>query len=153
MNLANFINLTNMELGLILVEASIIGLAFVMLRYFRRNRNLLSNQRKNPILSDRLMDLSRESEAVCQSLADNLEEKKEIANRLMTRLDERIRTLQALLGNEAENSSLPQEKAKPLDAEICKMAEAGYEVAEIARQLQLSKGEVQLTLDLKRFRQ
>jgi hypothetical protein len=33
------------------------------------------------------------------------------------------------------------------------MAEAGYEVAEIARQLQLSKGEVQLTLDLKRFRQ
>ena len=154
MNLSNLMNLSHMELGLIFIEASLLLSFFILLRHLKRIGGRRGDS-KHPLWnSDQFRQWSRESETICQDLSKNLEEKKEIAKRLIAELDERIRQLELLLGHlEEETSSPPDRKRKDLVGQIHEMAEAGWDVQEIAKQLRLSKGEVQLTLDLKRYRQ
>ena len=153
MNLANLVNLTNVEMGLIFVEISILFSLCLTYHYFRR-MTAPSAGEKHPLLdSNQLKKWLQESETVCQGLSTNLKEKREIAQQLIEQLDGKIEILKSLLQRaEEEGLSLSQgTKGKNLEAQILEMAEAGVDISDIARQFRISKGEVQLTLDLKRY--
>jgi hypothetical protein len=149
MNMANFINLTNVEMGLIIVEGSIV----LSLLYLRRI--LTRSVGKSQPFSDshQFREWVQESEAICQDLSRHLEERKEIAKRLIAQLDAKIEGLQSMLKKVDERFSGPSQNdmKKDLGHQIFEMAQAGSDVSEIARKLQISKGEVQLALDLKRY--
>jgi len=151
MNLANMINMTNFEMGLIGVEATLVAASLLLWRVLRRSAGRREASSQAPLLKEWV----QESEAICQNLSKNLDQKKEIADRLVMRLDEKIQALQILIGKMDEPSPLPgrREEKKDLHAQILEMAETGHDVSEIARQLRISKGEIQLALDLKRYRQ
>jgi hypothetical protein len=153
MNLANTLNLTNLEMGLILIEISLLATFFLLMHSIRRPSRTASDPASSHPVP--LREWVRESEALCDDLNRNLEEKKRIAERLVSQLDEKIRALQAVLGKMDQGGSVALQEGgkKELDLQISEMARAGYDVSEIARQLQCTKGEVQLTLDLKRYRQ
>ena len=153
MNLANLFNLTNVEMGFIFVEISILFSVYLTYRYFKRITGHRVDE-KHPLLdSDQLKKCLQESEALCQGLSRNLKEKREIVQQLIEQLDAKIEILESLLKRvDEEGLSLSQGvKEKNLEAQILEMAEAGVDISDIARQLQISKGEVQLTLDLKRY--
>jgi len=155
MNLANLLNLTNVEMGLMLIEGSLL-LAFFILFISMKRTICRSFNRSHPSMdSNQFKEWIRESDAICGTLSKNLEEKKEIAHRLINQLDERIQTLQIFLKKiDKETGFLSRDgKSKDLDGQILEMAEAGYEVSDIAQRLHLPKGEVQLKLDLKRYSQ
>jgi len=153
MNLANLINLTNVEMALILVEGSIFLSLLIIVCYLKR---ILAKQadRKYPFGdSDQWRESIQESEVICQNLSKNLQEKKEIGKRLVKQLDEKIQTLSSMM-REIDQKDTPPSKEieeKDLRGQILEMAEAGCDVSDIAQKLGLSKGEVQLALDLKRY--
>jgi hypothetical protein len=153
MNLANLFNLTNVEMGFIFVEISILLSVYLTYRYFKRITAHRVDKRHPLLDSNQLKKCLQESEAVCQGLSRNLKEKREIAQQLIEQLDAKIEILESLLKRaDREGLSLSQGvKEKNLEAQILEMAEAGVDISDIARQLQISKGEVQLTLDLKRY--
>ncbi len=166
MNLANFLNLTNVEMGLILVGGGLVFGFFILWTYLRTilrcsymsivflNRSISIpstvpsvGESPLPAESDQLKEWAQESEAICQNLSRNLEEKKEITKSLISQLDEKIQSLQVTLRKMTEENAFPSQE------KILEMAEAGCGISEIARQLRLPQGEVQLTLDLQRYRQ
>ncbi len=153
MNLANMMNLTNFEMGLLAVEGTLV-LTFLFLVMFIR-RTLRQSAGRPSASSHSLREWAEESEKICESLSKNLEEKKEIADRLVMRLDEKIQTLQFLIGKADQESPGPVhgDGKRDLHTQILEMDETGLDLSEIARRLQISKGEVQLALDLKRYRQ
>jgi len=151
MNLANIINMTNLEMGLLAVEGTLIAAFFLLWRTLRQSAGRKAAASPSPSLGERV----QESEAIYQNLSKNLDEKREIADRLVVRLDEKIQALQILMGKTDQVFPSPcrREEKKDLHAQILEMAETGHDVSEIARQLRISKGEIQLALDLKRYRQ
>lgn len=148
MSFANFMNLTNIEMGLIVMEGTIILSLFIILLCVRRVGNRVKGLPRPSSESGK--GWVREFGGLCQNLTTNLEEKREITLQLISQLDERIHTLRSLLKKMDEKSVSPK---NGVDAEIARMAEAGLDITQIARKLGLSKGEVQLTLDLKRYGQ
>ena len=152
MNFLNLLHLTNMEMGLIMIEISVLLSLFILLIYFRRNLNRWMGRWDPPVGSVRIREWAQESETICRELSKNLEEKKEIIKRLMAQLDQKIQTLQVSLKMAEEEDPL-RHKVKDPDSRIYEMADGGCDVPDIARRLGLSQGEVQLTLDLKRYRQ
>jgi len=152
MNFLNLLHLTNMEMGLIMIEISVLLSLFIPLIYIRRNLNRWMGRWGPPVESVRIREWAQESETLCRGLSNNLEEKKEIIKRLMAQLDQKIQTLQTMLKKVEEEDPL-RHKVKDPDSRIYEMADGGCDVPDIARRLGLSQGEVQLTLDLKRYRQ
>jgi cell division protein YceG involved in septum cleavage len=154
MNLANLLNLSNVEMGLIMVEGSVLLSLFIILICFWR---VLRQRRNEKPLKDsyQMKKWVLESEVICKSLSRNLEEKKEIANQLILQLEKKIKSLDVMIKKiEGEISSLSEGgKKKDLTLRILEMAENGRDVSDIARDLHLSKGEVQLALDLEKYRQ
>jgi len=148
MSFANLMNLTNIEMGMVVVEGSIILSLFIVLLCVRRVGNRVKGVPRPS--NESVKGWVREFGGLCQNLGTNLEEKREITLQLISQLDERIHTLRSLLKKVDEKSVSPK---NGVDAEIAKMAEAGLDITQIARKLGLSKGEVQLTLDLKRYGQ
>ncbi len=155
-------NLTNMEMGLMVIEGSILVSFLITLLAIKRSLAPLAVKRaldfpsspKNPSLDiDKLKELLRESESISLNLTKNLEEKKEIAKRLMATLDEKIQSLNRLLEKTKEKNfpSVPLSPEKDAVSQILEMALSGCGIAEIARRLGLSKEEVQLILDLKKI--
>jgi len=155
MNLANMMNLTNVEIGLMGVEATVVLTFLLLLRYIRRDPQRLAGARPASPRVHSVSNWVRESEKICETLSKNLEEKKEIADRLVMQLDEKIQTLQILIGKANQEPHPPTrgDGRRDLHTQIVEMAETGHDLSEIARRLQISKGEVQLALDLKRYRQ
>jgi predicted transcriptional regulator len=153
MNLANLMSLTNVELGLICVEATLVVTFLGLLIFVRRTFGKSADAKAERSRSEPLKKWVQESEAICHDLSRNLEEKKEIADRLVMRLDEKIQVLQALMGRMDQEIHLADggKKREDLPARVFEMAEKGHDISEIARRLQVTKGEVQLTLDLKRY--
>jgi hypothetical protein len=152
MSWANQLNLTNVELGLILVGGSVLFCFLALFLYLRRTLPRGLGTRSPVLNSDRMREWVRESNAICQNLSKNLDEKKAIANRLIAQLDERIRSLQVLANGSWEKEIPPPEGIKKgVDEEVCALSKAGYDVPEIARSLRLPKGQVELILDLKRY--
>jgi hypothetical protein len=150
MNFANLMNLTNPELGLAIVEGTLL-VSFVI-TLVTVKRMIPRKQERNRVPSGQLKQWVRESEAICQNLAKNLEEKREIAKRLIAQLDEKIQNLQSLAGQlDEKNSPIPEGLKSDLGTQVLALSKAGHEIPEIARRLSLSKGEVELVLNLKRY--
>ena len=151
-------NPTNFEMGLILVEGSILLCFLLTFLYLRRRINPVWTKRvknsgngKNvPVDLARFQELLRETELLSRELSKNLEEKKEITRRLLERLDMKMMKLETLMRQVKE-----KEKTPPLPAReeenpnsILEMSRAGCGVSDIARRLGRSKEEIQLILDV-----
>lgn len=153
--IVDWMNFIKVETGLIVVEGTILLSLLITFVYLRRIL-ARSTAKESPSLdSNRLRDWVRESDAICQDLSKNLDEKRAIVGRLIAQMDEKIQTFQALLKEvDGERGVLARDgKEKDLGDQVSEMTQAGCEVSEVARRLQLSKGEVELILDLKRYRQ
>jgi hypothetical protein len=149
-------NLTNMELGLIVVEGTILLSLLVLIlrgkRSFpsRRGKSSLAN---SPAELERLDAMLRESKSISLNLSKNLEEKKEITQRLMEGLEEKIKILDRRL-NQEEIKPIPKgPQEREIQAKVLEMSKAGSGLADIARSLNLPHGEVQLIFDLQKYAQ
>ncbi len=152
--MVDWMNFIKVDTGLIVVEGTILLSLLITFLYLRRILARSTAKASPSLDSNRLRDWVRESEAICQDLSKNLEEKRAIVGRLIAQMDEKIQTFQALLkeDNGERGAFSRDDKEKDLGDQVSEMAKAGCEVSEIARRLQLSKGEVELILDLKRYR-
>ncbi len=153
MNESQFTSLTNLANWLIIAEGIALIFLFILVLHFKR---LLRRAPKNnpPFWTpDQLREWAKESENICLSLSQNLEEKKAITKRLMEQLHEKMQSLYlSLEATEEKRKSLREgQKETDLYGKVVKMVEAGYKFPEIARTLKLPKGEVQLILDLKQY--
>ncbi|MBM4333014.1 MAG: hypothetical protein FJ117_17670 [Deltaproteobacteria bacterium] len=155
-------NLTNMEIGLIVVEGSILISFLIAILYMKRALNAVYAKRVRPLSYaskssppdlERVNELLKESESITLTLSRNLEEKREIAKRLMETLDEKIKRLEMLLlkPEERDSSPIPNPDGQERNDPILQMAQAGCGVADIARRLGLAKEEVQLIIDLRKI--
>jgi hypothetical protein len=153
MNESQFTNLTNLANWLMIAEGiTLIFLLFLVLHFKRVLRRAKKNK-PSFWTPDQLRKWAKESENICLSLSQNLEEKKAITKRLMEQLHEKIQSLYLSLEaiEEKRKSIREGEKEADLYGKVVKMVEAGYKFPEIARSLKLPKGEVQLILDLKQY--
>lgn len=153
MNESQFTSLANLANWLMIAEGITLIILFILVFHFKRL--LRTARKKNPSFwnPDQLRKWAKESENICLSLSQNLEEKKAITRRLMEQLHEKIQSLHlSLEAIEGKRKSIRQgEKKTDLYGQVVKMLEAGYKFPEIARTLKLPKGEVQLILDLKQY--
>ncbi len=152
-------NLTALEIGLILVEGSILVSFLVLILFVRRRINpaLVRKMRKGPLKSsttswdwNRLQRLLRETESISQNLSRNLEEKKEIARRLLEGLDSRLERLQKGINSSPQGKGPVIEEMEGPDP-VLRMAAAGLGVADMSRRLGRSREEIQLILDLQKW--
>jgi hypothetical protein len=154
-------NLTNFEIGLILVEGSILLSFLVTLLFFKRKMNPVWAKRvkglgrgKNaPVDLSRFQELLRETELLSRDLSKNLEEKREITKRLLETLDMKMIYLESLIREVKE-----KEKSRPMlvreeenHESILEMALSGCGVSDIAKRLGRSKEEIQLILDVRKL--
>jgi len=154
-------NLTNFEIGLILVEGSILVSFLFTFLYLRKRVNPGWAKRvKNPgggkgapIDLGRFQELLRETELLSRELSKNLEEKKEITRRLLERLDMKMIHLETLMRQVKENEKAQARPAREEEnpGSILELSRAGCEVSDIARRLSRSKEEIQLVLDVTRL--
>ncbi len=151
-------NLTNFEIGLILVEGSILLCFLLTFLYLRRRINPVWSKRvKNPgngkgvpVDLARFQELLRETELLSRELSKNLEEKKEITRRLLERLDMKMIRLETLMKQVKEKEKTPPLPAweEETPSSILEMSRAGCGVSDIAKRLGRSKEEIQLVLDV-----
>jgi hypothetical protein len=151
----NATNATGLEMGLIFLTGSVLLLLIIMVAYFRRVMAFLKGPKpvyKNP---EQIREWVEESENVFKQLSETLEQRKEIANRLIAQLDLKIGALRSMMA-EAERVMIPiaeEVGGKEKEAEVLEMAEGGQDFLEIARQTGLSVGEVQFIMNLKKCQQ
>ena len=152
-------NLTALEIGLILVEGSILVSFLVLILYVRRSMNpaLVRKMRKGSLRHspaswdwNRLQNLLKETESISQNLSRTLEEKKEIARRLLDALDSRMERLQETVNSSPQGKGSVVEERESPDP-VLKMAAAGWGVADMSRRLGRSREEIQLILDLQKW--
>lgn len=149
-----FMNFVNVGTGLVVIEGTLLLSLLITLVLIRRMMTRLRAKESSLLNSHQIGEWVRESEAICQRLSENLEEKKAIVRRLMSELDEKIRTFEGLLkeGGGGEGRRLSRDgEDKDLGDQVCDLVNTGCDVSEISRRLHLSKGEVELILDLKRY--
>jgi hypothetical protein len=154
-------NLTNFEIGLILVEGSIILSFLVTLLFLKRKMNPVWAKRvkclgrgKNASVDlSRAQELLRQTELLSRDLSKNLEEKREITKRLLETLDTKMVYLESLIREVKE-----KEKSRPMlvreeenHESILEMALSGCGVSDIAKRLGRSKEEIQLILDVRKL--
>jgi hypothetical protein len=157
------LNLTRMEIGLILVELSILISLLILLFWIHRSIRSLpplaaegvsGGRRIRTGEMEKLGQLLRESQSISRQLSKNIEEKKEITQRVLKGLDERIQAL----GREFQRADHRPEvfassrySEKDVYTRALEMSSAGANPTEIARALRLPKGEAQLIYDLQRY--
>lgn len=148
-----FINFSNLENWLMITEGMTLIILLLIVFFFGRALRKGRNKKPSVWTSDQLIKWAKESEILCLSLSKNLEEKKELTQRLMEQLDEKIQSLNLRLEGTEERREFTPEGLKETDlyGKVVKMVEAGYKFPEIVRRLKLPKGEVQLILDLKQY--
>ena len=156
------LNLTRMEMGLILVELSIVVSFFIILFWVRRSVRSIGPGRPSGVRVSRrlaagemekLSDLLQESQSISRRLTKHLEEKKEITHRLMRGLDEKIQTMDRQI-HSMDRRGTPEPSPPPekdVYARALEMSNAGVDPVEISRLLNLPKGEVQLISDLQKY--
>jgi hypothetical protein len=147
------VNLTNLENGLMIAEGITLTVLLSIGFFLKRALRKVKDKNQSFCTSDQLIKWAKESESLCISLSKNLEEKKELTQRLMEQLDEKIQSLNLRLEGTKERREFTPEGLKETDlyGKVVKMVEAGYKFPEIVRRLKLPKGEVQLILDLKQY--
>ena len=150
---------TNLEIGLILMEGSILLSFLVLLLFLKRRMNPAwakrvkgtgKGGRSSAIDLLRLQELIRETELLSQGLSKNLEEKNEITRHLVETLDKKMMYLESLIRQvkEKEKKTLPGVREEENQEPILQMALSGCGVADIAKRLGRSKEEIQLILDV-----
>ncbi len=156
------LNLTRMEIGLILVELSILVSLFVIVFWVNRSIRSLSpgkaeaasaSRRMATGEAEKLNGLLQESHSISRRLSQNIAEKKEITQRLMKGLDEKIQNLDRQ-GHEADRQVKPTgltARERDIYAKALEMSSAGADPVEISRLLRLPKGEAQLIHDLQKY--
>lgn len=154
--------LTDIGLGLALIEASILASLVIIILIIKRSLRSTSSKRgkgahkeqKNLYAKiDKLSDLLKESESLSQDLSKNLAEKREIVQTLLNTLDEKIQVLEQVLEkiDRKEPVLTADVNGQEGGGEVVELAQAGCAVPDIARRLGLSKEEVQLILDLRKI--
>ncbi len=154
--------LTNIGLGLVLIEASIVASLLIIILIIKRTLRSISSKRgkvateeKDSLYSkiNKLSDLLKESESLSQDLSKNLAEKREIVQTLLNTLDDKIQILEQVLEkiDRKEPVLTSNGKGQEGGGEVVELAQAGCAVPDIAKRLGLSKEEVQLILDLQKI--
>jgi hypothetical protein len=149
MNVSEFIHLTNLELGLIILVLALAGALILS----KRTAGQKPEKAGQTIDFEALKEWVKESESICETLSKNLQEKRKIAKRLVAQLDGKIDQMNQLVSTLNEKAPSPPEETKNKDLYplILEMADSGCQISQIARWLRISEGEVQLVLDLKKF--
>ncbi len=132
------------------IEMVLICLVGVLMLKFRQNR--LGPVKEN---IDAVLGLTRESEKICRTLTANLNEKRTLAERLLSDIDARIHDLRGL-SNMAEKPAARRAPARRQTgdvphANILELSRMGLSVEEIAERLSLSGGEIEMVLGLARI--
>lgn len=150
-----FLHFTGLEVGLIFLTGSVLLSLTIMIAYFRRVMGLLGGSGPAYSRPDQVRKWVEESEIVYEKLLKTLEERKEIANRLIAQLDLKIETLRSLMaGIDREAIPIAEEvSVKEEEVEVVKMAEEGRAFSEISKQTGLSIGEVQFIMNLRRYQE
>ena len=143
----------------ILSQVILETLLVVLVVYFLFKIRQISKIRLEP---QELKNIVQETLQLKAELRENLQAKKEIINNLVKQLDLRLETARELLQaletqtasvqlspRRCEDSKPPGSGGSLLD-KVERLKLQGFSVDEIARQLQISKGEVLLGLDLAR---
>lgn len=126
----------------------IILVALLLVKYRRINMNPVT---KN---IEKALNLAAESEKICQVLAANLNEKRELADRLLSDIDNRIeqlRNMPAVSSHYGPNQTSIYSSHSNGDVphtHIIEMHRSGLSVDEIAERLSMSRGEIELVLGL-----
>lgn len=101
---------------------------------------------------ERILGLISESEKICKTLGGNLNEKRMLADKLLSDIDNRIEELRMLsrapLLPGGEPARRRCEQTDPSYAPVIELSRDGLSVDEIAERLSLSRGEVELVLGL-----
>ncbi len=154
--------LTDIGLGLALIEASILASLVIIILIIKRalcstssKRGKVANKEQKNLYAkiNKLSDLLKESESLSQDLSKNLAEKREIVQTLLNTLDEKIQVLEQVLEkiDRKEPVLTADVNGQEGGGEVVALAQAGCVVPDIARRLGLSKEEVQLILDLRKI--
>jgi len=137
---------------LIFLAGSVLLSLVIMVAYFRRVTAFLKAPRPVYKNSGQIRKWVEESEIICEELSKTLEERKDIANRLIEQLDAKIETLRSMMAG-MDRKMIPIAEEIPREereVEVMELAEEGRDFSEIARQTGLSIGEVHLIMNLKR---
>ena len=143
----------------IVVDLLLIILFIVLMRQLKAGRAKRASSDSEP-LPQALEPLLKEGRKVARQFEAQLEEKQRLVRRLNERLDNRIISLNLLLGR-AEGCLASHEKESwgedgqhrhvcDLQQEIIGLGKKGLAPQEIANRMGISKGEVTLVLELKR---
>jgi uncharacterized membrane protein YhiD involved in acid resistance len=154
--------LTDIGLGLALIEASIVASLVIIILIIKRTirsspskrRKVAGKEQKNLYAKiDKLNDLLKESESLSQDLSKNLAEKREIVQSLLSTLDEKIQVLEQVLEkiDRKEPVLTSDVNGREGGEDVVELAQAGCAIPDIAKRLGLSKEEVQLILDLRKI--
>ncbi|MFH1147782.1 MAG: DUF2802 domain-containing protein [Pseudomonadota bacterium] len=125
----------------------IILVGLLLVKYRRVNMNPVTNN------IEKALNLAAESEKICQVLAANLNEKRELADRILSEIDNRLedsRNLSAVSGHPSNQTGIhltPRNGEVPY-SHVIEMRRSGLSVEEIAERLSMSKGEIELVLGL-----
>ncbi len=152
MNIINLLGLKQIEINTVFLLGSYIFILFVMIAYFRRVITILKGLK---IINQDHENLKRwidESEAIYTKLIETLQERRTIAEQLISQLDLRINTLKSNLQRlEDKNTPIIEEyKDKGVESQVILKAKRGLNLSEIAKETGLSIGEIELILNLKK---
>ena len=158
------IDLASLQVWFWLQTALEFILVVLMVVFMFKLRRLSRNQVQVPEeLGDAVSNFLAESEKLSATFNQTLQEKKELSLSLLLKLERKINDLNGLLARAEEGLDqvrqgrgleTDSERANPAALEnramVVRLAEQGLSVDEIARQVRLHKGEVELIIDLDR---
>ncbi|MEM3112625.1 MAG: hypothetical protein QXY90_06260 [Candidatus Anstonellales archaeon] len=143
----------NLDMGLLIIEGIVIfSLIFLMVRELKSKD--YKKKREDSLHLETIRKWIEEGDALCRKLLALIEiegdERKKLLEmeNLKSSKDVKIKKVPLPLTLLDRESSLRDQETK-----IQKMAEAGYDIFEIAQSLGMSPGEVRFSLDWMRYRQ
>lgn len=144
---------SSLEPGFVLLSVSIFMLLMIMVIYFRRVMSLLrpsSWPGRSPM---EMIQWVQEAEQLYEGLSKIIEERREIAERLIGQLDARIEALRSMQKDLDRFEAPIAEEVSPKGSEdeILRMAREGKDFSEIAQETGLSVGAVRFIMNLKRY--
>ncbi|MCU0579880.1 MAG: DUF2802 domain-containing protein [Desulfobacterota bacterium] len=151
--------MTAMDLGFLISEGAAIILLAGSLWFMLRTK-IAENQPWSetpdgpaaPASQAQLRQLVEESQALCQELLNGLDDGKGAARGSIGRGTEQVARISRLLNRVgAEPELAPEVENRNRYHEAIDLAREGFSLSEIGKKLDLTKGEVQLLLDLKSF--
>lgn len=126
----------------------ILFVIFLLLKFRKTRFGRLNHNIEN------VAGLIHETEKICRTLANNLNEKRALADKLLSDMDHRIGELRKLSGRAAQSTgyhiSTPHKQADVPYTNVVELSRYGLSADEIAERLSMTRGEVELVLGLAR---